>query len=112
VLLAGPDSTRSGSQIIGTPLYMSPEQIMGGNVDARSDIYSFGATLYEMAMGKPPFLEGNIEYHHLHTAPPPMHETVPLALQRIIFKCLEKKPEDRFNDIAELGNALVKLAGI
>lgn len=112
VLLAGPDSTRSGSQIIGTPLYMSPEQIMGGNVDARSDIYSFGATLYEMAMGKPPFLEGNIEYHHLHTQPPAMNETVPLALQRIIFKCLEKKPEDRFQEIAELGNALVKLAGI
>ena len=109
VLLAGPDSTRSGSQIIGTPLYMSPEQIMGGDVDARTDIYSFGATLYELAVGKPPFLEGNIEYHHLHTLPPPMSETVPLALQQIIFKCLEKKPEDRFQDISHLGEALVKL---
>jgi len=111
VLLAGADSTRSGSQIIGTPLYMSPEQIMGGEVDARTDIYSFGATLYEMAAGKPPFLEGNIEYHHLHTTPPSMSETVPLALQQIVLKCLEKKPEDRFQNITELGEALTKLAG-
>ncbi len=110
VLLAGRDSTRSGSQIIGTPLYMSPEQIMGDDVDARTDIYSFGATMYELATGKPPFLDGNIEYHHLHTLPPPMTETVPLALQQIIFKCLEKKPEDRYPAISQVADALVKLS--
>jgi len=106
LLLAGADSTRSGSQIIGTPLYMSPEQIMGGKVDARTDIYSFGCMLYEMAAGRPPFLEGNIEYHHLHSPPPPMTDTIPLSLQQVIFKCLEKKPEDRFQSIAEVGAAL------
>lgn len=110
VLLAGADATRSGSQIIGTPLYMSPEQIMGGEVDARTDIYSFGATLYEMAAGRPPFLDGNIEYHHLHTSPPAMGETIPLALQNIVLKCLEKKPESRFQSIQELGDALTALA--
>lgn len=112
VLLAGADATRSGSQIIGTPLYMSPEQIMGTSVDARTDIYSFGAMLYEMTTGKPPFLEGNIEYHHLHTSPPPMTDTVPLALQRIIFKCLEKNPDDRFQSIGELGETLAKLTAL
>src|SRR5690606_31898352 len=110
VLLAGADATRSGSQIIGTPLYMSPEQIMGGDVDARTDIYSLCASLYEMAAGRPPFLDGNIEYHHLHTAPPAMSETIPLALQNIVLKCLEKKPENRFQSISELGTALTKLS--
>lgn len=110
VLLAGRDSTQAGSQIIGTPLYMSPEQIMGEEIDARTDIYSFGATLYELATGRPPFLDGNIEYHHLHTAPPAMPETVPQALQQIIFKCLEKKPENRYQAISQVGDALVKLS--
>lgn len=110
VLLAGVDNTRSGSQIIGTPLYMSPEQILGGDVDARTDIYSFGVMMYEMASGKPPFLEGNIEYHHLHTPPPPMDGAVPEALQAIILKCMEKKPEDRFQSIGELNEALNKIS--
>lgn len=109
LLLAGPDATRSGSQIIGTPLYMSPEQILGGNVDARADIYSLGATIYEMAVGRPPFLDGNIEYHHLHTPPPSMPDNVPLALQQLVLKCLEKKPEDRYASIRDLGVALSKL---
>lgn len=110
VLLAGVDNTRSGSQIIGTPLYMSPEQIMGGDVDARTDIYSFGVMMYEMAAGKPPFLEGNIEYHHLHTPPPPLPVEVPDGLQEIILKCMEKKPEDRFQSIGELNQALSKIS--
>lgn len=110
MLLAGRDSTQSGSQIIGTPLYMSPEQIMGDDIDARTDIYSFGATLYELATGGPPFLDGNIEYHHLHTPPPAMADTIPPALQQIIFKCLEKKPADRYQAISQVGDALVKLS--
>lgn len=95
-LLAGPDATRSGSQIIGTPLYMSPEQIRGDAVDARSDIYSLGATLYEMATGRPPFLDGNIEYHHLHTPPASLPDSVPPVLAEVILKCLAKDPADRF----------------
>jgi molecular chaperone DnaK len=112
VLLAGADNTRSGSQIIGTPLYMSPEQILGGDVDARTDVYSFGVMLYEMAAGRPPFLEGNIEYHHLHTEPPPLDETVPVSLQKIIMKSMAKKPEDRFQSIGQLGEALARLGAI
>jgi molecular chaperone DnaK len=105
-LLAGPESTRSGSQILGTPLYMSPEQIRGDQVDVRSDIYSFGATLYEMASGRPPFPDGNIEYHHLHTPPPPLPATVNEALRVVVMRCLEKQQTERFQTITELKFAL------
>ncbi|MCX7717179.1 MAG: protein kinase, partial [Candidatus Sumerlaeaceae bacterium] len=106
-LLATADSTRSGSQILGTPLYMSPEQIRGDQVDERSDIYSLGAMLYEMISGRPPFWEGNIEYHHLHTAPTPLDESVSPALASIVLKCLAKAPADRFQSIEELSVALM-----
>jgi tRNA A-37 threonylcarbamoyl transferase component Bud32 len=105
-LLAGNDTTRSGSQIIGTPLYMSPEQIRGLAVDARTDIYSLGATLYEAACGRPPFMEGNIEYHHLHTPPPALPDSVDPKLASIIMKCLEKDPENRWEDTQVLVKAL------
>lgn len=110
-LLAGPESTRSGSQILGTPLYMSPEQIRGDRVDARSDIYSLGATLYETACGKPPFCEGNIEYHHLHTPAPALPPFVPEPLASAIMKCLEKSPAKRFQTINELSLTLQAITG-
>lgn len=112
VLLAGPDATRSGSQIIGTPLYMSPEQILGQQVDARADIYSLGTMLYEMISGKPPFLEGNVDYHHLHSTPPELPETADPRLVEIVLKCLEKKPEDRYATTDELSQALDALGVI
>jgi molecular chaperone DnaK len=112
LLLAGKDATRSGSQVIGTPLYMSPEQIRGDAVDARTDIYSLGATMYEMATGRPPFLDGNIEYHHLHTPPAALPESVPAPFAQIILKSLAKAPADRFQSTEELAQALNGLAGI
>ncbi|MGI8908880.1 MAG: Hsp70 family protein [Candidatus Sumerlaeaceae bacterium] len=112
LLLAGKDATRSGSQIIGTPLYMSPEQIRGDAVDGRTDLYSLGATMYEMATGRPPFLDGNIEYHHLHTAPAPLPENVPENFAQIILKCLAKVPASRFQSTDELATALNALAGM
>jgi serine/threonine protein kinase len=69
-MLKGDDSTKSGTAVIGTPLYMAPEQITGEGVDARSDIYSLGIMMYELVSGHPPFYLGNIEYHHIHTPPP------------------------------------------
>jgi tetratricopeptide (TPR) repeat protein len=106
-LLATADATRSGSQILGTPLYMSPEQIRGDRVDERSDIYSLGATMYEMVSGRPPFWEGNIEYHHLHTAPEPLADSVHPVLASIVLKCLAKAPEDRLQTIEEVSSALL-----
>ena len=87
---------------MGTPLYMSPEQVRGDNSDARSDIYSLGTTLYEMLTGNPPFYEGNIEYHHLYSRPRPLPDDVPQALAAIVMKCLEKDPNKRYQSIPQL----------
>ncbi len=106
ILQAGREVTRSGSQIIGTPLYMAPEQIRGDQVDPRTDIYSLGVTLYELLNGLPPFYEGNIEYHHLHTTPPPFTIELPMELAQIILRCLSKSPDSRFQSAPELLEAL------
>ncbi len=108
-MLQSADITRSGSQVVGTPLYMAPEQIKGGEVDARSDIYALGVTLYELATGVPPFRDGNIEYHHLHTPPPPLGVPLPLELAESILKCLAKNPQDRFQSAEELRDALANV---
>ncbi|OQB22162.1 MAG: Chaperone protein DnaK [candidate division BRC1 bacterium ADurb.Bin183] len=94
--------TQSGTAVIGTPLYMAPEQIMGKGVDARTDIYSLGIMLYEMVTGNPPFCQGNIEYHHVHTEPPAIEGNVSDKLKGIITKMIAKSPEDRFQSIQEI----------
>ena len=105
-ILKSDDSTKSGTAVIGTPLYMAPEQITGEGVDARTDIYSLGIMMYEIVSGHPPFYLGNIEYHHIHTAPPPLPEHVPSALSDMIMKCLEKNPANRFQNIDEVYSSL------
>lgn len=96
----------------GTPLYMAPEMIMGRNVDYRSDVYSMGVTLYEMATKKVPFSSGDIAYHHLHTAPPPpsqFNAEIHPDLQRIILKAIAKKQEERYQSMDELMAELQRL---
>jgi len=105
-LLQGADVTRSGSQVIGTPLYMAPEQIKGEEVSPATDLYALGVTMYEMLSGAPPFLEGNIEYHHLHTAPPPLLVPIPMELAEIVLRCLAKDPAKRFQSADEMLAAL------
>lgn len=94
------DATRLGV-VMGTPLYMPPEQIEGKTVDGRSDIYSLGIVMYEMLTGSPPFTEGNIDYHHIHSAPPKMVDVKP-EFESIVMKCIEKNPEDRFQSTQEI----------
>ena len=65
--------------VSGTPYYMSPEQTLGKNVDHRTDIYSLGVTIFELATGSLPFHEGNVPYHHVHTPPPDPREVNPEA---------------------------------
>jgi tetratricopeptide (TPR) repeat protein/outer membrane protein assembly factor BamB len=90
--------TQTGA-MIGTPLYMSPEQAEGKPVDGRSDIYSLGIMMYEFVEGHPPFFSGNISYQHLNVAPPPITaEGVPICLINVIMKCLEKNKEDRYQN--------------
>ncbi|MBI1292197.1 molecular chaperone DnaK [bacterium] len=105
-ILKGEDSTKSGTAVIGTPLYMAPEQITGEGVDARSDIYSLGIMMYELVSGHPPFYLGNIEYHHIHTAPPPLPDKVSARLRDVIMKCVQKNPANRFQSVDEIFDAL------
>ena len=98
--------TKAG-EIFGTPLYMSPEQGLGKTVDARSDIYSTGCMMYECLSGKPPFsAESALETLLQHTteAPPPLKNSGDLA--QVVYRCLEKKPEDRYASAEELSGAL------
>lgn len=107
-ILKSDDSTKSGTAVIGTPLYMAPEQITGEGVDARTDIYSLGIMMYELISGHPPFYLGNIEYHHIHTAPPQLPENISETLQNVIMRCVEKDPDKRFQCVDEIYKALQK----
>jgi serine/threonine-protein kinase len=96
------DSYKFQTAILGTPLYMAPEQIVGERIDARTDIYSLGITLYEVIKGTPPFLKGNVEYHHVHTKPDALPDSTSPLLKKIIMKCIEKDPKDRFQSTHEI----------
>ncbi|MCC5875979.1 MAG: molecular chaperone DnaK [Candidatus Sumerlaeia bacterium] len=101
-ILKSDEATKSGTAVIGTPLYMAPEQITGEGVDARSDIYSLGIMMYELISGHPPFYLGNIEYHHIHTAPPPLPESVSPRLRQAIMRCMKKDPAERYQRVEDL----------
>jgi serine/threonine-protein kinase len=91
--------------VSGTPYYMSPEQTLGKNVDHRTDIYSLGVTIFELATGALPFREGNLPYHHVHTAPPDPREfnaELPERIAQIILRCLEKEPAARYQTGREI----------
>jgi eukaryotic-like serine/threonine-protein kinase len=116
-IATGPDwtrVTRAGS-IIGSARYMSPEQIRSKPVDARSDVYSLGIVMYEMLTGQPPFDGTNmpeIARMHLNATPTPISDVrpnLPAGLEKVVLRCLEKLPEDRFQSMDELLGALVGL---
>jgi eukaryotic-like serine/threonine-protein kinase len=100
---------------LGTVAYMSPEQALGGHLDARSDIFSFGVVLYEMAAGVRPFTGTSTACIYdaiLHKEPPPAsaknHE-IPSELAKIIQRALAKKREQRYQSVQELVEALKSL---
>lgn len=94
---SGGDITRVGT-VLGTPLYMSPEQCSGLPLDERSDIYSLGVVVYQMLAGRPPFL-GDMQRlieQHVATEPPPLDaDTTPPRIARVVGQALSKSPEDR-----------------
>jgi serine/threonine-protein kinase len=109
--------TRTG-MLMGTPVYMSPEQCLGTkDVDSRSDVYALGLILFEMLCGKPPFFsEGFGELVNLHlNAPPPLPHSIvpdlPGPVEGVVLKALAKKPEERYSTMAELQAALKAAAG-
>jgi tetratricopeptide (TPR) repeat protein len=101
----GDGSGATNGSLSGTPRYMSPEAIQGRRVDGRSDVYSLGATMFELLCGHPPFTEGNLLMHHLHTPPPSLRalrgDTDP-KLEELVLLCLAKTPEERFQTAGEI----------
>ena len=110
--------TRASAQAgtSGTPVYMSPQQMMGEDPAVTDDVYSLGATLYEMLTGKPPFHSGNVLLQVQSKVPPPVNERrlangiggdpVPPAWEKTIAACLAKEPKDRPQSAAEVASRL------
>jgi serine/threonine protein kinase/tetratricopeptide (TPR) repeat protein len=98
--------------VMGTAGYMSPEQVRGRTVDHRADIFAFGAILYETLAGKSPFqrsTSADTMAAILNEDPPGISQTVqsmPPGLQRVVYRCLEKNPEQRFQSASDLAFAL------
>lgn len=107
--------TRLG-EVWGSPIYMSPEQGMGTKIDTRTDIYSLGIVMYEALTGEVPFLGKNyVETmtKQMTEAPAPFSEiapgiNIPASLEMIVFKALQKSPDDRFQTMTELKTELEK----
>jgi len=99
--------------IVGTPLYLAPEQALGEAIDGRADLYSLGAVLYELASGRPPFSGADalvVIAEHLHAPlvpPRTWRSDVPPMLEAVIVRLLAKRPEDRFADAATTRAALL-----
>ncbi len=97
--------------IVGTPTYIAPEQWLGLEVDARTDVYAIGVILYQMLAGKPPFVGDSMDsllQQHLYEQPPPIHlvnPRLPPDMDQVIDKALAKAPADRFESAVALGNA-------
>ena len=102
------ETTVVGGSALGSVHYISPEQARGGYSDERSDIYSFGITLYEMLTGKVPF-DGDttvaVAVQHIQDAipaPSEIAEDVPLSVDKIVLKCTQKKTERRYQTVSDL----------
>lgn len=114
---AGLDTLKltSGEEVLGSPIYMSPEQCQGDKLDVRSDIYSLGCLMYEVLCGVPPFLGDNpIKTILMHLNETPSNLTLhlkeaelPKGLEYVILKCLQKVPEDRYQNVFDLRMDLV-----
>ncbi|MCB9629204.1 MAG: serine/threonine protein kinase [Sandaracinaceae bacterium] len=111
----GEDLTQTGL-FMGSPKYMSPEQIRGDRVDGRADIYALGVLLYEMLTGHAPFERANsvnILMAHVHEEVPPMathNVDVPWPLEALVRRAMAKAPGDRFASMDELLSALTTVA--
>jgi serine/threonine protein kinase len=110
-LLGGDESqklTRAGL-VFGTPRYMSPEQVTGGKIDERADLYSTGAVLFEMLTGAPPFdadQAGILMRMHVLADVPPLPVSVPPAIAAVVTRLLAKSPAERFASARDVIDAL------
>jgi len=96
---------REHTQQVGTPYYMSPEQIIGKDVDPRSDLYGLGCTAFECVTGEVPFSEGELAYHHRHTDPPKptdVNPAVSAPMERFILTLMAKQPDERYQSAEQV----------
>jgi serine/threonine-protein kinase len=106
---------QGGSSMGGTPLYMSPEQARGGEIDERSDIYSTGVVMYEMFTGRCPFVASDIhEIMRMHLNEPPanprqIRPALPEPLAHLILTCLAKSRVHRPSSAADLDRLLMRV---
>lgn len=99
--------------LLGTPAYMSPEQILGKPIDPRADLYSLGCILYQMASGRQPFRGDTLNAvlgMHLYNAPPTLPESVPPSLATLIARLLAKDPEGRLATAALVRAAVTSIS--
>lgn len=104
----------AAGELVGSPFYMSPEQIRDEELDARSDIYSYGCLMYEVLTGVRPFIDTNaisVLSMHLYDTPPPFGivlqpNRIPPRLEAIVMKCLEKSRSSRYQNMRDLLSAL------
>jgi serine/threonine-protein kinase len=109
--------TQTG-EVFGSPVYMSPEQCLGTELDGRSDIYSMGCLIYESLTGSPPLVGGNLYdtiYKQINELPPGLAQTKPDLpklgqLEQIVFKCLAKSADQRYQTMAQLKDDLELVA--
>ncbi len=119
IMQSGQKLTVAGS-VIGTPHYMSPEQATGGRTDERTDVYSLGCMLYELACGKVPFDAENplaVISMQVTDDPPPLRKrmppgrTLPQGFEAVVLKCLAKDTTERFGSMDDVRAALERIAG-
>lgn len=105
----------STNKVVGSAHYLSPEQAQGKQVDCRTDIYSFGIVLYEMATGKVPHDADSpvsVALKHIQepvVPPKELNENIPAALNRLILKCLEKDPNNRYQNARQILNDFIRM---
>ncbi len=110
-VLGGTSQFTQTGAIIGTPAYMSPEQLRGDPFDLRADVYSLGVILYHMIVGRPPFealTTFSLVYQHVEKPPPPPREfnpEIPQAVEGVVLCALEKKPDNRFDSATTMAVA-------
>lgn len=106
---------------LGTPDYMAPEQVIGGEIDARTDLYALGIVLFQMVTGRTPFkgaMPMQIAMQQINTAPPSprsLREDLPVTAEQVILRAMAKKPADRYGsaqDIASAFRLALAVAGV
>ena len=114
----GSTATKTGTTV-GTPQYMSPEQVASSKVDGRSDLYSAGIVFYELVVGQPPFTASDADgpftlmAKHVQAPPKPPSVSRPgldMRLEEVILKSLSKRPEDRYQNGQEFDEAMARIA--